>query len=292
MTGYGEARLQDEAGSIRVEIRSVNHRHFKLNAKFSSPCASIESELEQLVRSYVHRGTVQLYLNHEQPAAPENYRVNHVAIRSYREQLTSALGVTADALPWASLLALPGVVESRGRDDLIGADQIQADWPRIRKVVVSALEKLQTTRAAEGRAMADELKALAATLSEELERVSERAPRLVADYEARLHDRVQSLVAERGMNLEAKDLVREVALFAERADTAEERTRLRAHLVGLSQLIESAESPGRALEFLVQEIGREVNTLGAKANDLATSKSVVAMKSGLDRIRELVQNVE
>lgn len=139
--------------------------------------------------------------------------------------------------------------------------------------------------------MARELVALGKAISEELERVVARVPAVVASFQNRLLERVQALVHER-VAVEAKDLIREVAILADRADVAEEITRLRAHLQQYLEVIAAPESAGRKLEFVVQEMGRETNTIGSKANDVAISRSVVEMKASLERIRELIQNVE
>ncbi len=117
-------------------------------------------------------------------------------------------------------------------------------------------------------------------------------PEVVSSYQNRLQERVQSLVESRGVAIEAKDLIREVAIFSERADVAEEITRLRAHLNQYVEVIRAPESEGRKLEFIVQEMGRETNTIGSKANDVAISRSVVEMKGALEKIRELIQNIE
>jgi uncharacterized protein (TIGR00255 family) len=123
-------------------------------------------------------------------------------------------------------------------------------------------------------------------------RIAERGPEIVASYQKRLTERVQGLVADQGVTIESKDLIREVAIFAERADIAEETVRLRAHLAQYLEVIDERESSGRKLEFVVQEMGREINTMGSKANDVEVSRAVVEIKGLLERIRELIQNVE
>jgi uncharacterized protein (TIGR00255 family) len=159
-------------------------------------------------------------------------------------------------------------------------------------VVAEALKRLQAVRAEEGRAMAEELRALGRSVAEHLGRVAERGPEVVASYQRRLTERVQAMVQTQGIAVEPKDLIREVAIFAERADISEEVVRLRAHLAHYAAAIDEPESSGRKLEFVVQEMGREINTIGSKANDVAISQAVVEIKGLLERIRELIQNVE
>jgi uncharacterized protein (TIGR00255 family) len=290
MTGFGEAHHQDERWSVRVEVRSVNNRHLKLSAKLSEPFGALEPELERMVRETVRRGTVQLVLRVDRPRRAEDYRLNPVALASYRDQLLAlrrGVGSTPD-LDLASLLSLPGVVEERRP----AADDPHEEWPALAPIVAAALGRLRDSRAEEGRAMAAELLGLGAAIGRLLEQVAARAPQVVAAYQDRLTERVRGLIQDKGITIEPKDLIREVAILAERADTAEEVTRLRAHLAQFVAVIGEPESAGRKLEFVVQEMGREVNTIGSKANDVAISRDVVEIKGLLEKIRELIQNVE
>jgi uncharacterized protein (TIGR00255 family) len=287
MTGFGEARLQDERWTVTVEVRSVNNRHLKLNARISDPYGALEPDIERLVRESVRRGTVGLVLRVDRPKRAEDYRLNLVAIQSYIEQLR-ALERMGGAFDLAGVLGLPGVVEERRQ----GTDDPQDDWTVLSRVISEALAMHQRSRAEEGRAMGEELLALGRTISEALEKVSARGPEVVSGYQKRLSERIDALVRDHGLTVEPKDLIREVAIFAERADIAEEITRLRAHLGQYAEIIAEPESSGRKLEFVVQEMGRETNTIGSKANDVEISRAVVDMKGALEKIRELIQNVE
>jgi uncharacterized protein (TIGR00255 family) len=290
MTGYGGARHQDPRWTVLVELRTVNNRHFKLSAKLSEEFATMESALEQLIRERVKRGTVHVNLRIDRPRQPEDYRLNLVALASYRDQI-DGLQPHASGVPpvdLGHLLGLPGVVEevhATRRD-------YHEDWPEIASVVSRALDALESARAQEGRAMAQELVALGRSISSYLGGIADRAPRVVHAYQKRLTDRVQGLVREQGVTVEPADLIREVAIFADRCDISEEVVRLRAHLAQYDAMIDESESSGRKLEFLVQEMGREINTIGAKANDVEISRLVVEVKAILEKIRELVQNVE
>ncbi len=288
MTGFGEARQADDRISAHAEIRAVNNRHFKLNAKISDPYSLLEADVERLVRESVRRGTIQVSLRVDKPRRAEDYRLNLIALGSYRSQLASLSGKAGDHVDVASLLGLPGVVESRRESD----NDPREDWPLLGAVVSQALAQFQASRAEEGRAMAAELRSLAALVESTLETVEARGPQVVVQYQQRLRDRIAHLVAEYGITIEAKDLIREVAILAERADVAEEITRLRAHLAQFVEVLDESESGGRKLEFIVQEMGRETNTIGSKANDVEISRSVFVMKGALEKIRELIQNVE
>jgi uncharacterized protein (TIGR00255 family) len=288
MTGFGEARLQDQRWTIVVEARTVNNRHFKLSAKISESYAMVEPALEQLVREKVRRGTVQVNLRVDRPRRPEDYRINLVALASYRDQLLGLRHCEESALDVAQLLMLPGVVDEFRSHDHVP----EADWPEIALVVSEALAKLQGVRAAEGRAMAAELIALGRGVSDQLTLIAERGPVVAQNHVRRLAERVQALVREHGVTVEPKDLVREVAILADRSDISEEIVRLRAHLAQYFTTIDEPESSGRKLEFISQEMGREINTIGSKAGDVEISRCVVEVKALLEKVRELVQNVE
>jgi len=286
MTGFGEARHQDASWTVAVEVRTVNNRHLKVAAKISDPYGALESDLEQLVRERVRRGTVQVSVRIERPKRAEDYRLNTVALASYRDQLRGLTG--GDAVDLGLLLALPGVVE----EQRAAVPNVADDWPEIARIAGQALDNLETARGREGAAMAAELLALGKVVRSELDRVSDRAPALVQSYQKRLTERIQALVQQHGVAIDPKDLIREVAILADRSDTSEETVRLRAHLDQYDEIIADAESGGRKLEFVVQEMGREVNTIGSKSNDVEISRHVVEIKGSLEKIRELVQNVE
>ncbi len=292
MTGFGDARHHDPRWSIQVEVRTVNNRHLKLSSKISEPYTALEPELERLVRERVRRGSVQIAVRIERPRRAEDYRLNTVALSSYREQIRELSGQRSgeggQESIMTALLSLPGVVEELRPT----ASNPQDDWPEIARVVNEALDRLEAARTGEGAAMAEELRALGRSVEENLGRVADRGPVVVQGYQKRLTERIQALVQDQGVTVDAKDLIREVAILADRSDISEEVVRLRAHLVQYLQVLTEAESAGRKLEFLVQEMGREVNTIGSKANDVEISRNVVEIKGVLEKIRELVQNVE
>jgi uncharacterized protein (TIGR00255 family) len=285
MTGFGAARLQDDRWTVEVEVRAVNNRHLKLSARISEPYSVLEPELERLVREHVRRGTVQLGLRVDRPRKAEDYRLNTVALASYRDQLRA---LESGPVPLSALLSLPGVVEERRGP----VGDPHDDWPALSSLVAEALGQLQRTRAEEGRAMADELLSLASQAADHLERIAARGPEVIAAYHDRLTARVQGLIEAKGVSIEPRDLIREVAILAERADVAEEITRLRAHFAQFVAVVAEPESAGRKLEFIVQEMGRETNTIGSKANDVEITRDVVAIKGLLEKIRELIQNIE
>ncbi len=288
MTGFGEARTADDRWSVLVEVRTVNNRHLKLQARLSDPYGGLEPDLEKLVRETIRRGTVTLSVRVDRPRVESDYRLNLVALKSYQTQLGEMAAIGGQSVDLAAILSLPGIVDDRKP----AVDDPHRDWPALAAVVSQALEKLQASRLEEGRAMGVELLDLARKVGDRLKLVELRGPDVVQAYGKRIADRVRALVEGQGVAIEPEHLIREVAIFAERADIAEEVVRLRAHLAQYVEVIAEPESAGRKLEFVVQEMGREINTIGSKANDVEISRSVVEIKGLLEKIRELIQNVE
>lgn len=290
MTGFGEARRQVGVLTIGVEVRAINNRHFKLSLRASEGYGAIESEVEAITRESVRRGTVQLNLRVERPLNVDDYRINTEVLENYRRQLEAytSRGEWNDPDDMRMLLALPGAIDEHARGDLDPRD----DWPAIESVLREALASLATMRAQEGKALAADLTANSRQIVQHLEAVARRAPQVTQSYQSRLTNRVQQALSELNVSVEPADLLREIALFADRSDISEEIVRLRSHLQQFDSAIASSESAGRKLEFIVQEMGREVNTIGSKANDSEISHLVVEMKTALERIREQIQNVE
>jgi uncharacterized protein (TIGR00255 family) len=166
------------------------------------------------------------------------------------------------------------------------------DWPLIQETLLAAMENMASMRVGEGKAMATDLAANCNTIAAQLTQIEARAPLVAEAYRARLTDRLQKTLAEYQISLQAGDLVREISIYAERSDISEEIVRLRSHLVQFDTIMAHEESSGRKLEFLTQEMGRETNTIGSKANDVEISRAVIEIKAAIERIREMIQNVE
>ena len=290
MTGYGEARYQGDVLSVAVELRALNNRYLKISIRSSEPYNLLEPEVERVLRQTIRRGTIQVQLKVHRLHQAQDYRLNPVAVRSYAQQLRQVqqeLGVTGD-LDLSGLLALPGVVEE---PDLLGSD-LAADWEVVRPVLEQALAKLQAMRREEGRAMGQELRQLRDQIARELAHIRDRAPQVVEAFRDKLLQRVRSLLGELDVEIDRSELIKEVSIFAERSDIAEEVVRLGSHLDQFLDVLDEPESPGRKLEFLTQEMFREANTIGSKANDVAIARHVVEIKGAIEKIRELIQNIE
>jgi uncharacterized protein (TIGR00255 family) len=292
MTGYGEARHQSDALTLSIELRAVNNRYLKVSVRAADPYHLLEPDFEKVIRQTIRRGTVQVHLRVERQYTPQDFRINAVALRSYVGQLREVvgeLGLRDSPDAWLGpMLALPGVVPEPGA----APHMLEEDWPVFEKVLQDALGRLQAMRQEEGRAMAQELLQHRDFIAGQLERIRGRAPGVVEDYRSRLHDRVRKLLAELNVDIDRNELIKEVAIFAERSDIAEEVVRLASHLEQFQEFLKEPESTGRKLEFLTQEMFREANTIGSKASDVEISRHVVEIKGALEKIRELVQNVE
>lgn len=292
MTGYGEARQEDDAVSVAIEVRALNNRYLKVTLRAADPYNLLEPEVEKVVRRSVRRGTVQVNLRYDRQSAAGDFRINAMALGSYLRQVQAltqdlGLGELEPALV-SQVLALPGVVAESA---LLPAD-VNRDWPRVEAVLDEALARLQAMRREEGQAMAQEFRTYRQQIADELERIRRLAPGAVAGYRDRLHERVRTLLSELDIQIDRSDLIREVSIFAERSDVMEEVVRLGSHLDQFATMMEEEQSPGRKLEFLIQEMFREANTIGSKAAEVEISRRVVEIKAILERMRELVQNVE
>ncbi|HTM56110.1 MAG TPA: YicC/YloC family endoribonuclease [Pirellulales bacterium] len=290
MTGFGEAHRKDARLAVVAEARTINSRYFKLAIRASEGYSGLEPQIEALVRAHIKRGTVQLSLRVERAHASDDYRVNAEVLAGYRQQLEALRSEwqLSEPLNLSALLNLPGVVSDSASDH---ADA-EADWPLIGEAVESAMKNMDTMRREEGRAMAVDLAANCAVVAQELDAIEERAPLVGDSYRARLTERLTKTLADFQISLAPGDLVREISIYAERSDISEETVRLRSHLEQFKSTLELPESSGRKLEFLTQEMSRETNTIGSKANDVQISRHVIEIKSALERIREMIQNVE
>ncbi|HZZ79524.1 MAG TPA: YicC/YloC family endoribonuclease [Gemmataceae bacterium] len=290
MTGYGEARCQSDALSLSVELRALNNRYLKVSLRAPDPYHLLEADFEKVIRRTVKRGTIQVHLRCDRQAATDDFRINTVALASYVRQIREAKDVTdaERAAVLGQVLMLPGVVPESGSR----THQLTEDWPVIEKTLQQSLDHLQNMRKDEGKAMAQELLAHRDVIAKHLDLIRKLTPQVVATFRDRLHERVTSVLSELDVKIDRNDLIREVSIFAERSDIAEEVVRLATHLTHFQEIMKEEESPGRKLEFLTQEMFRETNTIGSKASDVEISRQVVEIKGTLEKIRELIQNVE
>lgn len=290
MTGFGEVRDDRDGYAISVEARTVNSRYFKLHLRTTEGYGNLEARIEKVIREYIRRGTVHCNVRIRHLGDADDYRLNTDVLNQYVDQLQKvAAGRNLSEDVRLELLAgLPGVVEELSAD----AHDASHVWPLVEPTLRASLEQLSEMRTVEGTALAADLKEQCASVESSLEIVEQRAPSVSEHYRVRIQDRVNEALSSLKVSIEPADLVREVSLFADRADISEEIVRLRSHLQQFGEAMELDESAGRKLEFICQEMGRETNTIGSKANDAAISEQVVEIKTALERIREQIQNVQ
>lgn len=290
MTGHGDARLERDGVSVSLEVRTINNRYLKISVRSGEGYASLEPRIEAILRKRIRRGTVQVGVSIGRALVADDYRLNSEVLAGYRRQLDEVCDKLhlPDSIHLDTLLALPGVV----CEHTVVPDHVEKDWPLVAQALEIALTNLEEMRCQEGAAMGEDLHANCAVVVEELEKIAVRAPLVAESYQTRLTERLNKLLADFGTRIDAGDVVREVGVFAERSDISEEMVRLRSHIDQFRAILELPDASGRKLDFLTQEMFRETNTIGAKANDAEIARNVVEIKASIERIREMVQNIE
>jgi uncharacterized protein (TIGR00255 family) len=289
MTGFGDATCERDGTHYAVEIRSLNNRFFKPVIKLPDNLSGMEPELESMLREKLGRGSITYILKIRTDSAEAAYHINVEALRSYLEQLQQVKGLDRLVhIDLAGLVQLPGVCQEP-RDE---TDEIQKHGATVRELTEKGIGRLDAMRRREGEALFVELmrhiKVIAASLAE----IQTRAPLVVEDYHRRLSLRINQFLAKSELQVNQSDLVKEVAIFAERADVCEEIQRLTSHLNAFEQSCRTGEHAGRKLDFIAQEMLREANTIASKANDSEIAHACVEIKGAIDRLKEQVQNVE
>ena len=298
MTGYAEARRESDAWLVRVTLRSVNHRFLDLRVRLPEGLESIEPVARQLLRDRLIRGHVEMTL-HVEPARSATVQVNRDVVAAYLlvvEELRREFRLTQE-LDLAALLRLPGVIAAPGLGGPLGFDPASVE--RLQQQVAACLEQALTNlddmRQAEGRALAQEMCGLLASVRQKTGEVQVLLQSSHPSYAARLKSRLEELLA--GSAMDPARLAQEAALLAERADVNEELARLLSHIEQFGRLVEGAGEIGKKLDFLLQEMQREANTLlsktpGLGAQGLAITELGLQIKAEIEKLREQVQNVE
>jgi uncharacterized protein (TIGR00255 family) len=287
MTGFGAGRATAGAEEVEVEVRSVNHKFVEVKVRLPRELAAAELDAARTVKDRVARGGIDVMVRRTAAAGAVAPRVDVALAEAYARAFADIQG----------RLGLPGTVtlaDVLSADGVVRLDEREVDVEAARRALAEALgralDALVAMRLQEGEALARDLEGRLATVEALVARVTELSPRAVEAHRARLAERVAELA--RGVKLDPGRLEQEVALFADRTDVAEETTRLASHLFQARALLASGEPAGRKLDFLVQEMHREVNTIGSKSQSAEISTIVVTLKAEVERMREQVQNVE
>jgi uncharacterized protein (TIGR00255 family) len=289
MTGFGNSSHQTEGVYVSSELKSVNNRYLKLSVRMPDSAARFEADIEKLIRSRVTRGSVQLSLRVRFLSGQSEYRIDQDLLQSYQKQLSAMMTPGGGAAPTlGELLQLPGVVVPTELPDEI----VNSIWPAIEGSLQESLDHFDDFRRREGESMRQDLERQCEVIETAVGQVAALAPQVVSEYRDKILDRVRRLIGDSSITISENDVIREVALFADRCDVNEEITRLRSHTEQFRRLLNGAQSQGRKLEFIGQEMFREINTIGSKANHVTIALSVVEMKAAIERMREVLQNVE
>jgi uncharacterized protein (TIGR00255 family) len=287
MTGFGAGRGAAGGEELTVEIRSVNHKFSEVKVRLPRELAALEAGVVRLVKDRLARGGIDVSLRRTGAAGAMAPRVDAALAEAYARayaEVQARLGLS-DPIRLSDIVSAEGVIRLDERDADLDAARAAAGL-----ALAAALEALLAMRLREGEALAADLEARLATVESLVARVEVLAPQAVEHHRDRLADRVRELT--HGIQLDPARLAQEVALLADRSDVAEEITRLRSHVGQARQLLAASEPAGRKLDFLVQEMHREVNTIGSKSQHAELSGLVVALKAEVERMREQVQNVE
>ncbi len=285
MTGFGRATIDGDAdrGRLRVEIRSVNHRGLDLKVRAPQPDAFCEAEIGRAVRAAVERGSVTVHVREEAPAARAG--IDEARVRQAHATLERLRGELGIAEP-VGLTTIAAFMSTGGSGGLEG----EALWEALRTGVEKALVELVATRKREGAALTEDIKGRLARLSELVVQIRAAAATLPERFGKRLEERLSALREQPGF--EPGRVAQETALMAERLDVSEELVRLDTHLGHLAELVRAPGAVGRKVDFVVQEVGRELNTIGSKAQDANVAGLVIEGKAELEKLREQAQNIE
>jgi uncharacterized protein (TIGR00255 family) len=290
MTGYGKAEAVLAGRKFTMEMKSVNHRFLEISLRLPGMLLPLEGEIKKRIGEKFSRGRIEATLRVDGDGNAENegrFTLNLPLVRNYHAllyQLKEELRL-GDEITLAMMAGF--------RDAFVPAETVQDPatlWEGLSKILADAIRTLTEMREKEGESLKRDLTARLAMMAGFLEGIAGRAPQVVLDYQKRLTDRVRELTG--GMVIDEARLLQEVAIMAEKSDITEEIVRFRSHIGQFTDLLAGADAAGRKIDFLIQEMGREINTIGSKSGNAEISRSVIEIKSELAKLREQVQNIE
>ena len=288
MTGYGRGETVKENISVVVELRSVNHRYFEFSCRVPRGYVFLEDKLKTFCQQRITRGKVDLFLTLDVTASDNVVvEINHSLASGYVnaiKELSETYEIN-DGFSAVTLARFPDIftVKSQALDE----DNV---WSVVEEAVSLALDGFTAMRAKEGKKLYDDVKSRVETILEKVAFVEERSPETVKAYREKLETRIREMLAD--ATVDEGRLLTETAIFADKVAVAEETVRLRSHIKQLMELLESDIAVGRKLDFIVQEMNREANTIGSKAQDIEIAHTVVDIKAEIEKIREQIQNIE
>ena len=290
MTGYGRSQAIVDTKNITVELKSVNHRYFEFNSRVPRNYGFLDEKLKSYIGSRVSRGKVECYVSVENLEDDEiEILVNHSLAKSYLNALkdlaeTNELNLRDD-LAMSSLARYNDVFTVHKKE----ADE-EKIWNAVKSVAEAAVDKFIVMRETEGEKLKNDVLSRADLILDKVSVIEERSPETVKEYNDKLLARINEFLSD--VQVDEQRILTECAIFADKVAVAEETVRLRSHIDQLRQFLESNEAVGRKTDFLVQEMNREANTIGSKAQDVTIARNVIDIKAEIEKIREQIQNIE
>lgn len=288
MTGFGRHEVQEEARKITIEMKSVNHRYLDVNIKMPKKLNFFESAIRNELKNYMQRGKVDVFISYED--LTENnicIKYNHELAAEYMKYLKQMAQEFSldDDIRVSTLSRYPEVLSME--EQTVDEKQL---WQLIEKVLKEAGENFAQSRVKEGENLKEDLLKKLEELLIHIEFIAQRSPQILKEYKAKLEDKVKDLLVD--AKIEENRLLMEVTLFADKMCVDEEIVRLRSHVETTKETLTAGGSIGRKLDFIAQEMNREANTILSKANNLEISNSAIELKTGIEKIREQIQNIE
>ena len=295
MTGFGRGQYEDENFSVTVEMKTVNHRYNEVAIRLPRFLNPLEDKIRKTILKTVNRGRIDVFINADYTSSENcTLKVDKNLAAAYHKALQevgSAIG-----LEELNLNSAQEVMYLSRCQDVINVKEgffdVETVWPKVEQAVKEALDNLVAMRETEGSNIYGDFIYRADLIAEKLTKIEERSPMVVEEYQAKLTDRLNNLLADHNITVEPERLLQEVAIFADRASITEEIVRLKSHIKQFKNIINSDQPVGRKLDFLIQEFNREANTIASKANDYTLAQIVVEIKAEIEKIREQIQNIE
>ena len=290
MTGFGRCRTVFHGREISVEIKSVNHRFFEFSCRTPKGYGFLDDKLKALVNSRVSRGKIDMFVTvGTAEDTPAEVKINHSLVSGYinaMKEISETYGIENDVTVTA-ISRFPDVYtvsKAPENEEEITADVLEA--------ANTAIDGFIVMREAEGEKMKADILGRAEVILATVDEIDERSPQTVKEYEERLLDRINRTLQDYNINIDEQRVLTEVAVFADKVAVAEETVRLRSHFAQLSKIMESQTPIGREIDFIIQEMNREANTIGSKVQDAEIAHKVVKIKSEIEKMREQIQNIE
>jgi len=288
MTGFGKGETKFGNGKITIEIKTINHKFFDATLKLPNGIVVFEDKIKEVLQKEIGRGKVNLNLIYDGTVLKgEKILINKKAAKNYRDELSKLkkyLNLQGE-ITIKDIIQLPGVMSISSMDE-----GLAEFWPKIKQALDKALDKLVTDRTKEGRSIYIDLTARVKKIGKMLAVIKSRSHLNIEEYRKRFADRVKDLTG--GRNIDMGRLEMEVAIFAKNCDISEEITRLKNHLSNFNKTISGNDEVGKKIDFIAQELHREINTIGSKASDFKISQNVIEIKSEIEKIREQAKNLE